>query len=288
MTRLRIGISTCPNDTFAFHALMTGEVDAEGLELEFELLDVEELNRGMAAGRFDVAKMSFAEMLRLADELVLLPSGSALGFGVGPVVLSRPGYTPSPERSAQLPEGARVLCPGEGTTASLLWRLFHPEPARIEQVIFHEIMPRLARDEADLGVCIHEGRFTWHESGLGFVEDLGARWEAETGAPLPLGGIAARRTLAAPVRRRLAKAVRRSIEWSLAHREADGPPERGPMVSMAAHAQDQSSEVIWAHVDLYVNPWTVELGQEGARAIELLSAKATELGLAPAKLPIQD
>lgn len=288
MTRLRLGISTCPNDTFAFHALLAGEVEPElvgDLDLEVELLDVEELNTAMAAGRFDVAKMSFAQMLGRADELVLLPAGSALGFGVGPVVLGRPGYEPGAHADAY-PDGPRVLCPGAGTTAHLLWRLFHPEPAVIEQRVFHEIMPALARGEADLGVCIHEGRFTWQDSELSLVEDLGRTWEQATGSPLPLGGIAARRDLAAPLRRRLGRAIRRSIELGQAHRA--GPDEgAAPLATMARHAQDRATEVLWAHVDLYVNPWTLDLGPEGARAIEVLSERARDLGLAPATLEIE-
>jgi len=293
MSPLRLGISTCPNDTFAFQALLAGRVEPEhggDLDLEVELLDVEELNQGMAVGRFDVAKMSFAQMLARADELVLLPAGSALGFGVGPVVLARPGFDPDASRAEAHPDGPRVLCPGAGTTAHLLWRLFHPEPARVGQVVFHEIMPALARGEADLGVCIHEGRFTWQDSDLSLVEDLGRRWEEDTGCPLPLGGIAARRDLAGPLRRRLARAIRRSIELGHAARAGEAGPEAADelVATMARHAQDPCAEVLWAHVDLYVNPWTLDLGEAGARAIGVLSERARAVGFAPAELRIED
>lgn len=270
-TPIRLGISTCPNDTFAFHALLAGEVDTEGLVFETRLCDVEELNRGMTSGAFDVAKLSFATMLRHAGELVLLPSGSALGFGVGPVVLARPGLlTAEPPDLAAL----RVLAPGAGTTASLLWRLFHAEPAKLDQRVFHAIMPALLAGEADLGVCIHEGRFTYADIGLELFEDLGATWESATGTPLPLGGIAARVELPDELRARVARTIRRSIEWARAQPAATAP-------TMARYAQDQSAETHFQHVELYVNDWTVELGEPGLAAIEALGRLAAERGLAP-------
>ena len=274
---IRLGISTCPNDTFAFHALLAGEVDTEGLAFEIELLDVEELNRGFVAGRFDVAKLSFATMLRHARDLVLLPAGSALGFGVGPVVLARPGLGQAPDLAELC-----VLAPGEGTTATLLWRLFHAQPAALEQRVFHAIVPALVAGRGDLGVCIHEGRFTYEEAGLELFEDLGSTWEAATGAPLPLGGIAARAKLPAAVRARTARCVRRSIEWARAHPDATAP-------TMARYAQDQSPEAHQKHVELYVNDWTVDLGERGRAALAALGELAHARGLAPAgALTIQD
>ena len=265
--RVRLGISTCPNDTFAFHALLAGEVEPDGLELELELADVEELNQRLAAGELDAAKTSFHAALALADRLVVLPAGSALGYGVGPLVLARPGAGALGDD----PE-ARVLCPGAGTTATLLWKLFHPEQQRVEQVVFSKIMPALQAGRADLGVCIHEGRFTWREQGLERVEDLGERWEAETGCPLPLGGITARRDLGQDTLQRLAATVRRSLEWGLEHREAC-------LASMRAHAQELADPVLWSHVDLYVNAWTLDLGREGRAALDALGRLAAERGL---------
>ena len=265
-TKLRVGISTCPNDTFAFHAILNREIDTDGFEFEFELLDVEELNEGMAAGRFDVAKMSFHSMLLLSDELRLLPAGAALGFGVGPVVLARAGY------GAEKPTAPRVLTPGKGTTATLLWKLFHPSEGTLEHVLFSEIMPALQSAKADLGICIHEGRFTWQESGLELAEDLGARWESETQAPLPLGGIAARHELGRDVAKRLGAVVRSSVRWAQENRARC-------LSTMAKYAVEHSDEVLWSHVDLYVNPWTEDLGAVGLDAIEKLNKLAAQSGL---------
>jgi 1,4-dihydroxy-6-naphthoate synthase len=271
-TNIRLGISTCPNDTFAFHALLHRQIDTDGFAFEVELMDVEELNEGMAAGRFDVAKMSYHALLLQAAELRLLSAGSALGFGVGPVVLARAGY------GADQPEAPRVLSPGKLTTAALLWQLFlaeqHPG-ARLDHVIFSDIMPALERGEADLGICIHEGRFTWQQSGLELAVDLGARWEAETGAPLPLGGIAATRGLGLETAERLARVVRASVTWGMANREACLP-------TMAKYAQEQTDEVLWSHVDLYVNAWTQDLGAEGRAAIAALNRLGVARGLTPA------
>ena len=267
MTRpLAIGISTCPNDTFAFHALLTGEVQPEGgLQLDFTLADVEELNLRMLAGELDVAKVSFYAALAAARDVLVLPAGSALGRGVGPLLLAaRAGERPH--------SGSRVLCPGRWTTASLLWRLFHAGQGQVEQCLFSEIMPALQAGRADFGVCIHEGRFTWHDHDLGCVEDLGRTWENATDSPLPLGGIVARRTLGESTAGRVAEAIRRSIEWAHEHRER-------ALVSMRRHAQELADSALWAHVDLYVNAHTLELGPQGERALEILSERARQSGL---------
>ncbi len=268
---LRLGISTCPNDTFLFHGLLTGEVEVEAHDVEIELLDVQELNQRLldpgASPAFDVAKASYHLALLMADELVALPTGSALGFGNGPLLLARAGLEPPRPTPS-----SRVLCPGAHTTAALLYRLFHPDAADAEHVIFSDVMPALERGEADLGVCIHEGRFTYAASGLGLVEDLGARWEAETGAPLPLGGIFARRSLPEDTVEAVQDALRRSLALARARPEAT-------LESMRRHAQEFSDEVLWSHVDLYVNEWTRDLGDTGRGALEVLARRAAEAGL---------
>jgi 1,4-dihydroxy-6-naphthoate synthase len=265
-TTIRLGISTCPNDTFAFHGLINRLVDWRGIDFEIQLLDIQQLNERLFAGEFDVAKASFHAALMLADSCVVLPSGSALGFGVGPLLLAaRSGE--SPQRADQL-----TLCPGRYTTAMLLFQIFFPETTGINQVVFSEIMPMLARQQADFGVCIHEGRFTWQQQGLSLVEDLGTRWEVATQCPLPLGGIVARKSLGDAVIANVQAVIRDSIELALTDRD-------GPLVTMRQYAQEFDDEVLMQHVDLYVNQWTRDLGEEGIAAIGQLAAQARQVGI---------
>lgn len=268
---IRLGISTCPNDTFAFHGLITRAVDWQGLSFDVELLDIEQLNERLMAGDFDVCKTSFHAALALADEVVVLPSGSALGFGVGPLLLSAAttvsGPSDPPSRSDQL-----TLCPGRLTTAALLFDLFHSRTTRVEHVVFSDIMPRLQARQADFGVCIHEGRFTWQQQGLGLVEDLGTRWEAETSCPLPLGGIVASRRLPRETIAAVQRVIHDSLRFALADRAAALP-------TMRAHAQEFDDRVLMQHVDLYVNEWTLDLGDRGGRALNELSLRAAAVGL---------
>ena len=263
---IRLAISTCPNDTFAFHGLLTRAVDWRGLDFQVDLLDIDELNQRCAAAAADVCKVSFHAALDMAGDVVVLPSGSALGFGVGPLLLAaKPGT--QPERLDQL-----TLCPGAKTTAALLFALFHPQTTGIEHVVFSEIMPRLQAGTADFGVCIHEGRFTWQQQGLACVEDLGERWEQATGCPLPLGGIVASRRLPAEV----IAAVQTVIHYSLQLALAD-PAVALP--TMRAHAQEFDDHVLMQHVELYVNDWTVDLGPTGRRALATLSSQAATVGV---------
>jgi 1,4-dihydroxy-6-naphthoate synthase len=271
--RIRLGISTCPNDTFAFHGLLTRAVDWRGLDFQVELLDVETLNERLLAGDFDVCKASFHAALLAADSVVVLPSGSALGFGVGPLLLAaEPGTRPSHA-------GQFTLCPGRHTTASLLFDLFYPRTTRVEQVVFSEIMPRLTARTADFGVCIHEGRFTWEAHGLALVEDLGTRWETETGCPLPLGGIVASRQLSGATIATVQRVIYDSLALALRDRSAALP-------TMRAHAQEFDDRVLMQHVDLYVNDWTLDLGAIGAKALDELSTRAASLGLAAGRLEV--
>ncbi len=263
---IRLGISTCPNDTFAFHALMNRLVDWRGLEFQVELLDIQELNERLFRDEFDVAKASFHAALRLADRWLVLPSGSALGFGVGPLLLAASPNT-RPESSAQV-----TLCPGELTTAALLFQLFYPHTTRLEHVLFSEIMPALKDQIADFGVCIHEGRFTWQAQGLSLVEDLGTRWESETHCPLPLGGILGAMALGEDCLKTVQAVIADSLQYSLADRTS-------PMPTMRKYAQEFDDQVLMQHVDLYVNDWTVDLGEVGRNALDELSRRAQSTGL---------
>ncbi|MFN0057836.1 MAG: 1,4-dihydroxy-6-naphthoate synthase [Planctomycetota bacterium] len=293
MRKLRVGISTCPNDTFAFHALIERKVVARDLKFEFVLLDVQALNDALSAGEFDIAKASFHAALLLSDRMVVLPVGAAVGFGAGPLLLraaqttrtlARRGTTelrgaPRSARNdtAQVP-WPRVLCPGASTTATLLFKMFfayEPEP---EHVVFSSILPTLARGEADFGVCIHEGRFTYSEYGLECVADLGSLWEIETQSPLPLGGLLARRALEPTTLDAVTCAIRESLDYATHHRAET-------FQTMKRYAQELEESVIWAHVDLYVSAWTRELGEVGRRALAVLSARARATGIVPDALP---
>ena len=273
MTRkIRLGISTCPNDTFAFHALINRLVDWRGLEFQIELLDIQELNERLFRGDFDVAKASFHAALRLANRMLVLPSGSALGFGVGPLLLATSPNT----RPLSIEQVA--LCPGELTTAALLFHLFYPHTARIEHVIFSEIMPKLRENLADFGVCIHEGRFTWQAAGLSLVEDLGTRWESETHCPLPLGGILAAAELGLDLLSTVQRVIHDSLQHSLANRE-------GALPTMRKYAQEFDDQILMQHVDLYVNKWTVDLGDVGRQSLRELSHRAQSIGLVAPSMP---
>ncbi len=263
---IRLGISTCPNDTFAFHALMTRQIDWRGIDFQIELLDIQQLNDRLMSGDFDVAKASFHAALLLAQRYVVLPSGSALGFGVGPLLLAADGPEP-PQHSGQI-----ALCPGQHTTAALLFRLFHADTASVRHVVFSQIMPLLQQGQADFGVCIHEGRFTWQEQGLELVEDLGTRWEQATDCPLPLGGIIARRDLPDETLADVQAAIRDSLRYALTDRAA-------PLPTMRHYAQEFDDDVLMSHVNLYVNRWTEELGPTGRQALAELAAQARRVGL---------
>lgn len=266
---IRLAISTCPNDTFAFHALMNRLVDWRGLNFDIQLLDIQQLNDGLFNHSFDIAKSSFHAALVLADDWYVLPSGSALGFGVGPLLLA------SEVDTAPTDEFQVTLCPGQHTTATMLFRLFYPQTTKIEHAVFSEIMPALKGKTADFGVCIHEGRFTWQQEGLSLVEDLGTRWESTTNQPLPLGGILANRQLSDDVIRRAQSVIKDSILFAKSDPQSALP-------TMRHHAQEFDDNVLMQHVGLYVNDWTVELGDVGQAALDELSNRAKQVGLTEA------
>ncbi|MDP1564149.1 MAG: 1,4-dihydroxy-6-naphthoate synthase [Pirellulaceae bacterium] len=282
--KIRIGISTCPNDTFSFFPLLEHRLSTEGIEFDFCLSDVQELNERLQAGDLDVGKASFHAALKLSDRYGVFAAGAALGFGNGPLLLARPGLVRSgvgddgrfkglsgpsvPGTTAAM----RVLCPGPDTTAYLLYRLFYPDGAPAQHVVFSEIAPALLAGEADYGVCIHEGRFTYRQQGLGLVEDLGQRWEQETRSPLPLGGILGRLDLGSEVLGKISCLIQGSVREAMAHRELALP-------TMRRHAQEFDDQVLWSHVDLYVNRWTEDLGDVGLAALNELGRRAAAVGL---------
>jgi 1,4-dihydroxy-6-naphthoate synthase len=269
--KLRLGLSTCPNDTFAFHAILERRIDLRGLEFDADLLDVQQLNDGLFAGRYDVSKASFYAALLLAGDYGVVRAGSALGFGVGPLlVAARPDARPD--------TATRVLCPGATTTATLLYRCMHPGQGEIDHAVFSDIGAALRRGDADLGVLIHEGRLTYRRDGLVLVEDLGASFERLAQAPVPLGGILARLTLPEDVIERFTAVLRDSIAYAWAHKD-------DVLVTIRRHAQEIGEDVIWPYVDLYVTDHTVDLGDDGAAALKTLERTAVAAGALPEGTP---
>ena len=269
--RIRLGISPCPNDTFAFHAILEQRIDLRGFEIDAELVDVQTLNEGLESGRYDIAKASFHAALLLADRYDVLDAGAALGFGVGPLlVAAREGVQPTHD--------ARVLCPGATTTATLLYHCLHPEMGTVSQTVFSDVGPALRRNEADLGVLIHEGRLTYQRDGLTLVEDLGESFERLASAPVPLGGILASRSLHDGAAASFAALLRESIAYGWANRD-------DTLGTIRRHAQEMGEDVIWPYVELYVNDRTVSLGDEGARALDVLEETARGAGVVPDDLP---
>lgn len=268
---LSMGISPCPNDTYIFHALVERLI---ALPCAFELLmaDVEELNGRALAGSLDVTKLSLGAMARLADEYVLLRAGAALGRGCGPLVVARHPMT------VQDLANATVAIPGRWTTANLLLSLHGGFTGKRFEMLFDKVMPAVAAGSVDCGVVIHEGRFTYPEHGLHLVLDLGQWWEGHTGMPLPLGGIAVRRSLG----RETALLVEDAIRRSLAHANSNPEASRG---FIKQHAQELADTVIDSHIRTFVNDFSLELGPEGQDAIRLLVAKAAEMAGRQEPLP---
>lgn len=265
---LSLGFSPCPNDTFVFDALVHGRVATHGLAFRERLEDVETLNRLAADGALDVTKASYGAIPWLLDRYALLRSGGALGRGCGPLVVAR---EPLPMTALR---GRRIAIPGARTTASLLLRLFDPALSHGEERVYSDIMPAVARGEVDAGLIIHESRFTYREHGLVRLLDLGEWWEGETGLPIPLGGILAKRELGATSLERLADAVRASVEHAFAH-----PQDSAGYVRQ--HAREMDPEVVRRHIDLYVNRFSVELGHEGEQAVATLFARGRAAGILP-------
>ncbi|MEU9506961.1 1,4-dihydroxy-6-naphthoate synthase [Micromonospora sp. NPDC048170] len=277
---LSLAISPCPNDTFVFHGLVHGRVPGAP-PVDVTYADVDVTNTAAERGAFDLVKVSYAALPWLLDDYHLLPCGGALGRGCGPLVLTRSGHPdrpghadrPDPAGRADL-SGATVAVPGDRTTAYLLFRLWAAErpPARIEVVPFHEIMPGVAAGRYDAGLVIHEARFTYRRHGLTALVDLGEWWEADTGLPIPLGAILARRGAVDP------QAAAGWIRESVRQAWADPAASREYVL---AHAQEMEPDVVDRHIGLYVNEFTADLGDAGFAAVEALLGRAADAGLVP-------
>lgn len=264
-TDLSFGYSPCPNDTFMFNAIADGTVGIDGHTLHPELHDVETLNRMAMQGRLDISKLSFYAWLAVKARYRLISSGTAMGFGCGPVLISR-----HPIDRAALAR-CRVVLPGRWTTGHLLFRLFAPDAEQRIFATYDRIFDTLASGEADCGVIIHESRFTFEAAGFSPVVDLGAWWEAETGLPIPLGGIAARRDLGETLIGDIDVAVNTSIRRAMQHPEAALPYIR-------RYAQEMDEAVLSAHIRTFVNDFSLDIGDAGRQAIDTLERMARDAG----------
>lgn len=268
---LTLGFSPCPNDCFMFDAMVHRRIDLEGLDFDVRLADIEALNASAFAGDVDVTKLSFHAYAYCADRYVLLDAGSALGRNCGPLLISKRPITIDEVAAGSL----RIAIPGKYTTARFLLGLAFPAARDTTEVLFSDIERAVLEGTYDAGLIIHENRFTYEAKGLKKIIDLGEYWESETGAAIPLGGIVIRRDLPDDVRQRVNRVMRRSVEYAFAHRTDSLPFVR-------AHAQEMSEDVMYRHIDLYVNDYSIDLGVEGRRAVEVLFSRARAARVIPA------
>lgn len=254
---INLAYSPCPNDTFIFYALTHHHTSTRGFHFNTHLSDVETLNQEAQRGCFDVCKLSYHALAYLLEDYCLLHSGSALGRGCGPLIVARDRITPE-----ELPDKT-IAVPGELTTAHLLLKLFAPAAKHITFLPFEQIMPAVAGGSVDVGVIIHESRFTYPLYKLKEVADLGEWWEEETGKPIPLGCMAAKRNLGSDTIHSIDESLRESIEYAMEHPTA-------PLQYAKQHAQELTDKVLQAHINLYVNKYTLNLGREGIEAVNTL------------------
>jgi 5,8-dihydroxy-2-naphthoate synthase len=269
--KLTLAFSPCPNDCFMFDAIVHRRVDLEGLEFDVRLADVEALNKAAFAGEVDVTKLSYHAYAYCARDYVLLDAGSALGRNCGPLLISKRTISQDDVASGAL----RIAIPGKYTTANFLLGLAFPAARNKIELLFSDVEGAVLDGYVDAGLIIHENRFTYAARGLKKIVDLGEFWEGTTGAPIPLGGIVIRRSLPDDVKQIVNRLVRRSVEYAFAHRDASLPYVR-------EHAQEMREDVMYQHIDLYVNDYSIDLGPDGRRAVELLFEKAKALGVIPA------
>ena len=254
-----LGFSPCPNDTFIFDALVNHKIDTEGIEVNAVLEDVETLNRWALAGKLDITKLSFPAFFQSLNDYILLDSGSALGKGVGPLLITK--------NKNQLTESevnhATVALPGKNTTANLLFSFAYPQAVKKQFIIFSGIEDAVLSSKTDLGVIIHENRFTYQQKGLNKVIDLGEYWETKMNAPIPLGGIAIKRTIEPAQAKTINNLIRKSLDYAFAHY---------PFITdyVKEHSQEMSEDVMRKHIELYVNNYSLQLGNDGRKAIEIL------------------
>ncbi len=256
--KLTLGFSPCPNDTFIFDALVNKKIATGGLDFDVVLEDVQTLNEWAIAGRLDMTKLSYGVLPLVLDHYRVINAGGALGKGVGPLLIAA-----EPWAESEGVQQKKVAIPGENTTAHLLFSLAYPEAGNKQFMLFSGIEDAVINRQVDGGVIIHENRFTYQKKGLVKLAELGEYWEEKTQSPIPLGGIVVRQSFDAPLRRQLNALIRNSIEYAFAHY-----PFIAPYVK--EHSQEMEEVVMRQHIDLYVNNYSLDLGEEGRRAVMTL------------------
>jgi len=265
---LSLGYSPCPNDCFIFDALVHNKIDTEGLQFNVGLHDVETLNQKALRGELDITKLSFHAYGYVLDKYIQLKSGSALGFNCGPILVGSSEFINSNSDLDKI----KVAIPGKLTTANFLLSLAYPGLKNKIEFVFNEIEDAVLTGKADAGLIIHENRFTYQQKGLKKIIDLGEYWESLIHAPIPLGGIVIKRNLDNELQQKVNRLIRKSVEFAFADPESC-------MSYVKSHAQEMSMEVMKKHIGLYVNKFSIDLGEEGINAVNLLFNKAKELNL---------
>lgn len=257
---MTLAFSPCPNDTFIFDALVNQKIDTEGLQFNVMLEDVQTLNEWAREDKLDISKISYGVLPHVLNHYTVLNSGGALGMGVGPLLISK-----SPSNSNTLPDinDMCIAIPGVNTTAHLLFSMAFPEAKNKKFMVFHEIEEAVSSGKADAGVIIHENRFTYQQKGLHLWKDLGAYWETTTRVPIPLGGIIMKRSLGIDLQKKVDHLIRKSLEYAFANY---------PLITgyVQEHSQEMEASVMRQHIDLYVNKYSLGLGEDGKKSVQKL------------------
>lgn len=264
--KLTLGFSPCPNDTFIFDAIVNKRIDLGDFEFEVVLADVEELNRMAAEGKLDITKISYNAFAYVSHQYQLLNAGSALGNNCGPLLIAKN------ELSDEELKHGTIAIPGARTTANFLMTFAYPVVQNKKLLLFSEIETAVLNGDVDAGVIIHENRFTYEERGLVKLKDLGQHWEEQTGFPIPLGGIAIRRKLHPSIRLNFDSLLRQSVQFAFDHPDASKD-------YVTCHAQEMDEAVMKSHIDLYVNDFTLDLGEKGKAAIEKMYSVGLQSGM---------
>ena len=273
--KLTLGFSPCPNDTFIFDALIHGKIDTEGLTFEVSFDDVETLNQKAMQGMLDITKLSFHAFAYVVNKYALLNSGSALGFGVGPLLICKTeNYNHIIAKLATNNTQLTVAIPGKYTTANFLLGIAYPELQNKKEMVFSEIENVLLNNQIALGLIIHENRFTYQDKGLYKVMDLGNYWEQLTGCAIPLGGIVINRDLPLDIQQKVNRLIQRSVEYAF-----ENP--KSALNFIRQHAQEMDEKVMYQHIELYVNQYSLSLGEAGKKAIDTLFTLAQQREIIP-------